>query len=110
MAINKERIRQAALNLIRAFDELPPEAQEMRYWRRSFNSLIEKALNGEINEPFYDAPGGRFNAEGGFRDYPDLEGAIAEFKIEIQGWREDVEEISARFKKMDEEKKNQSSD
>ena len=70
MAIDKARIKEAALNLIKAFDALPPEAGDIRDWRRTYYGLIERALNGEINEEVRsgdrDYPSAYFQIEGGF--------------------------------------------
>ena len=99
--IDKERIREAAINLIKAFDSLPPEAENIRGWRRTYHALIERALNGEINDAVSsedkDVPGVYFELEGGFRDYPYLQKAISRFRIEVEGKRELYEKYDADF-------------
>ena len=110
MAIDKARIKEAALNLIKAFDELPPEAGDIRDWRRTYYGLIERALNGEINEEVRsgdrDYPSAYFQTEGGVRDYPDLDTAILRFRMEVSGSRDRFEKIDAR---REQEKKSQQS-
>ena len=110
MAVDKDRIKEAAINLVRAFDALPPEAESIRGWRRTYNRLIQRALNGEINEEVSyedkDYPGTYFQTEGGFRNYPDLDTAISRFRMEVDGSRDRFEKIDAR---REQEKKSQQS-
>ncbi|WP_153242592.1 hypothetical protein [Frateuria defendens] len=85
--MNKDLLRQKAevlLQLLRKYSSVNPEAREVLL---SLQDLLDKSIDCEVTSPleWRSIPGAYQFNEGSLRQYGDLEGAFAEFRIEITG-------------------------
>ena len=81
-----EPLRQYAEKLERALMKYKKD-NEAGALADSLRDLVERAKQGSIKEPidYGKVPGSYFFNEGRLRQYPDLEEAYAEFKLEVTG-------------------------
>ncbi len=85
--MNKTELRRAAKSLEEELDKERSLPSGLKHLRKSLKPVIGKAVRMEINSPVEESsiPGAYQFNEGIMRDFPDLEEAYVEFRIQLSG-------------------------
>lgn len=85
--MNKAELRRAAVSLEKELDKELSLPSDLKHLRKSLKAVIGKSVRMEINSPVEESsiPGAYQFNEGVMREFPDLEEAYIEFRIQLSG-------------------------